>query len=699
MAYRITDANVRKKGFSKSSRESVPIGGGDCGANVWLEEDSWLHLLLSKTDSFGESGRLMKTGYITVQVPGIFSKENLPELELDLTDGCVRIQDAAGQVRVTVSAFVDTPLLAVRVDAVRKVPVSVEQVNYRDRERVLNPKDESCYGYSSAPFIVKESADRIFCPVDRLQWCHSNQWSYYAYSVLNQNLAEHIGEDPIRHRTFGCVVGGEGFVRVQARLEAEPNTRHILYILQDCRMSATPEIWALETQRLADELFSTSYSDALRKNRDWWGRFFGEYYLFAGGTPEAELASRGYTLQKYMNGCAGRGKMPIKFNGSIFTVHPSPYDGGDYDYRRWGEPYWIQNTRLIYWDMLYSGDFEGMRPFFQLCKQLMPICRDRARNTFGCGGILLPETFTFYGTYADSNFGYTHIGEEKPECVNRYIGWHVNGQLEIAFMMLMFCQFTGDHDFLMDTALPFAGEVLQFFRERFSRGEDGKLCIAPVSSLETWQDCIDDTPDLAGIIAVSRLMRELGGTPALTEEDLCSIPYMEKNGKQVIAPCRAFIDTEPKNCETPELYVLFPYQALSPYDSPEMREILTDTFSQRTNVHIAGWSQALEQAAILGMTDFCREAVTSNFAAIAEDCFFPAYWGPNFDWTPDQDHGTSTSIGLLLMALQVDRGEVRFLPAWPKEWNVSFRLPVPGGTAVLEYENGIVLTQNVVREK
>ncbi|MFQ9799677.1 MAG: hypothetical protein ACLR23_12960 [Clostridia bacterium] len=27
MAYRITDANVRKKGFSKSSRESVPIGG------------------------------------------------------------------------------------------------------------------------------------------------------------------------------------------------------------------------------------------------------------------------------------------------------------------------------------------------------------------------------------------------------------------------------------------------------------------------------------------------------------------------------------------------------------------------------------------------------------------------------------------------------------------------------------------------
>ena len=83
MAYRVTDANVKKKGFSKNSRESVPIGGGDCGANVWLEEDSRLHLLLSKTDSFGESGRLMKTGYITVHIPGVFSRDNLPELELD----------------------------------------------------------------------------------------------------------------------------------------------------------------------------------------------------------------------------------------------------------------------------------------------------------------------------------------------------------------------------------------------------------------------------------------------------------------------------------------------------------------------------------------------------------------------------------------------------------------------------------------
>ena len=28
----------------------------------------------------------------------------------------------------------------------------------------------------------------------------------------------------------------------------------------------------------------------------------------------------GYTLQRWMNACAGRGNYPIKFNGTIFTV-------------------------------------------------------------------------------------------------------------------------------------------------------------------------------------------------------------------------------------------------------------------------------------------------------------------------------------------------------------------------------------------
>ena len=49
------------------------------------------------------------------------------------------------------------------------------------------------------------------------------------------------------------------------------------------------------------------------------------------------------------NACGGRGALPIKFNGSIFTVDTGKLDA---DFRQWGGCYWFQNTRLAYWPMI-----------------------------------------------------------------------------------------------------------------------------------------------------------------------------------------------------------------------------------------------------------------------------------------------------------------------------------------------------------
>ena len=44
--------------------------------------------------------------------------------------------------------------------------------------------------------------------------------------------------------------------------------------------------------------------------------------------PEAETVTRGYTLQRWVSACAGRGAYAIKFNGSIFTVEERDGDNG-----------------------------------------------------------------------------------------------------------------------------------------------------------------------------------------------------------------------------------------------------------------------------------------------------------------------------------------------------------------------------------
>ena len=112
---------------------------------------------------------------------------------------------------------------------------------------------------------------------------------------------------------------------------------------------------------------------------------------------DAYRVTQGYVLQRFMQACASRGEAPIKFNGSIFTVDAtSSYDA---DYRRWGPPYWWQNTRLPYWTMLMSGDLDLMEPLFAMYLDALPLARERVHTYYGHAGAYFPETMYFWGTW------------------------------------------------------------------------------------------------------------------------------------------------------------------------------------------------------------------------------------------------------------------------------------------------------------
>ena len=42
---------------------------------------------------------------------------------------------------------------------------------------------------------------------------------------------------------------------------------------------------------------------------------------------------------------------------------------------------------------------------------------------------------------------------------------------------------------------------------------------------------------------------------------------------------------------------------------------------------------------------------------------FPAFWGPNFDETPDQDHGSVTALAMIFMLLQTKGDSYTAFPA------------------------------------
>jgi hypothetical protein len=61
---------------------------------------------------------------------------------------------------------------------------------------------------------------------------------------------------------------------------------------------------------------------------------------------------------------------------------------------------------------------------------------------------------------------------------------------------------------------------------------------------------------------------------------------------------------------------------------------------------------------------------------------FPAFWGPGHDWVPDQTHGGNLMMILSTMLMQYEDEKILLLPAWPKEWDVHFKLHAPRNTTV-----------------
>jgi hypothetical protein len=417
---------------------------------------------------------------------------------------------------------------------------------------------------------------------------------------------------------------------------------------------------------------------------------------------EGLAVSRGYALQRFVNACAGRGRYPIKFNGSIFTV-PYPGAPGDGDYRRWGPGYWWQNTRLPYLSMCASGDYELMQPLFRMyAEELLPLFKYRTKLYLGHEGAYIPECLYFWGDMFSETYGWQPCEEREDKL--QASGWHkwewVSGP-ELAFMLLDYYEHTQDEAFLRERLLPLAGEILTFFDQHYQTGEDGRLVMHPAQALETWWECTNPMPEVAGLHAVLDRLLALPKALATDEQraawralkaKLPALPTREADGVQMLAPATQF--AQKNNIENPELYAVFPFRLCS-FDKPNA-ELGIQALKHRTDKGNFGWRQDDVFMAYLGLAEEAREYVVGRARRKDANSRFPAFWGPNYDWVPDQDHGGILMKALQAMLLQTDGRTLYLLPAWPAEWDAEFKLRAPYRTTVEGEVKGGKLTRLVV---
>jgi hypothetical protein len=420
---------------------------------------------------------------------------------------------------------------------------------------------------------------------------------------------------------------------------------------------------------------------------------------------QAAYVSQMYHLQRFITACAGRGAYPIKFNGSLFTVPPGPSEQ-DPDYRRWGPGYWWQNTRLPYISLCTSGDFDLQHSLFRMyAEELLPLCKYRTKLYLGHDGAFYPECIMFWGAVFSETYGWTPFEQRQDKLQES--GWHKwewVGGLELAWMMLDYFHHTFDRDFLQKTVLPFSREILTFFEQHYPTNAQGKLVMHPSQALETWWHCTNAMPEVAGCIAVTERLLELPAELASASDRtlwlrlrsmLPAIPRREVNDRKALAPAEFYADK--RNIENPELYSVFPFRLFA-FNRPNADWALT-ALEHRWDRGNRGWRQDDIFMTYLGLACEARKAIVSRARSYDRGERFPAFWGPNYDWTPDQDHGGVLMKAFQSMLLQTDGEKVFVLPAWPKEWNADFKLHAPRQTVIEGvYRDGRMLSLKVTPE-
>jgi len=665
----LAEYNVTWDQPGRNSADSMPLGNGDVGLNVWTEGNGDLVFYIGKNDAwsediksrFGGAKGLLKLGRVRVSLsPNPFVDTPTFSQTLVLEEGSILLksQAADGESRMRIWVDANRPVIHVDVKCDDPVKIRVALESWRQE------KTE----HLGVDTILDNQTNRI-------AWFYRN---------ANREIPAYMD------RTFGGVIEGKGLVSLDSNtLESQAGKTHHASIHTLTAQSPTPQEWLSTLNSQIEKTNSLSYDQAWKEHVAWWEQFWNRSWIFVSGNEDAITATRGYILQRFKNACSSRGDYPIKFNGSIFNVDNPAFKVNDRsvdtfpvdaDFRKWGYQYWFQNTRCIYWPMLVSGDFDLMKPLFQMYRDMIEGNAEQVRAYYGHGGAYIQETSPSWG-------GLRKIDKDTTA---GHTGRYYQSILELSAMMIDYYAFTQDKEFVRETLLPVADAGVTFYAEHFPRTTEGELRIEPANSLETYWNVTNPLPDLAGLRWVLKGLLALPSdltTPESLQrwqnylDALPPIPVGTRRGKETLLPFETFTEGYKRNNgENPSLYAVHPYRFYG-IGKPDISRARA-AFELRIVKRSGCWSQDGVQAAYLGDTKTARENLIFNFSRSEPRLKFPAFWRQGFDYTPDEDNGGNGVHMLQLMLIQSDAGVIRLLPAWPKEWDADFKLNAPGKTSV-----------------
>ncbi|KFC60059.1 hypothetical protein FEM08_11700 [Flavobacterium gilvum] len=718
---------------SKNALGSMPLSGRKgAGANVWVQDNSvWVYL--SHNGAYDEQGRLLKLGCLRITPQEIhLGKPGFKQI-LDIETGTIRILQ--GDFKMSLWFAGET--LIYEASANQPITMKVAYGSWREKQKDSLRLDMNRFTTVTADNIVPLRKSLLFY--------HRNE--DFSVDIIKkaglQGIPANAVNDATTKRIFGGILCLDNAVGMPLPEEVQwqnwkgkawhytsiKSKKHVVTLHLGGSLNSNTKQWEQQASSL---LSAPSRTKARELELKYWKQFWNRSHVVINPNKTlkdtAFVIGRNYQLFRYMLACNRDGELPLLFNGGIFTVDNFPggitgNNGGDLpiyqkgestpDFRRWMFcSFMSQNQRWLGWPAIVNGDIDLLSPSISFYRDRSKTAAARAK-TINAAGVVYPEPLDIWGLCSSGVAPGPDGLTTAP-----HLRYHFSMMLEHAWMALQAHNQLGipikdDLNWIKGVVLFYDSFYRQEYKKRTGQelNDSGKLVIYPSCGLEFLEGATNPIEVVSGLIRITDALITLSEINAADKKELLRIqaslpplPEGIRDGKRSLLPAVSW-EKEYNMWEPIEMYAYWPYRMVG-VTKPSTLSLARDTWLTIPENRAKfckqdySWMANVANMAALGWPDEAKKrAIYKLSNMVAPQARFSAFFGPGHDWLPDHNWGGAGLVGVQEMLMAADPygdDKIYLLPAWPKEWDVDFKLCAPQNTIVeVSVRKGKIVSLNV----
>ena len=726
------------------SEEGVPVGNGRMGSLVWTTPSA-IKFQVNRVDVFGQDRSTVSfprgntdyasgCGYVDINLvqagDDVFAGKDFRQ-HLSVYDGVMTV--AGKVVTARVIGWPKADVMAIEIDDQRANPEPVS-IDLRMLRYMMQYHPKMNYPLTQEHAVMVQTANhtatsRLGISDGRITLTQEfRELEFYDSSAIA------IG---IEGRGAKARYLNDSTVQLVA---APGRGKFTILIASAASFDEKQDTAALALANL-NAAVPKDFSVLLAETSVWWHDFWAEGFVaMSSHDKQADFVGGAYTYFMYLMNASSHGAYPPRFGGMLWCTNG--------DMRMWGAQYWQSNNMALYRDLISSSHLDLMDPLFSMYFGMHDACALAARQQWGSQGIYLPETTFFNGpdvipdplvkefqdlflvhkpyeqrsaafdvwvqtkSHQSSRYNFLTgdkfdhgrlVFENKGKGIFGHTTHFLSGSANIAGAFWKYYEFTLDKEFLRKKGYPMIKGVAEFYRNfpNVEKGADGKYHIHHINNGEGQWNSSDTVFEIGAMLSslrmAARASEVLGVDGDLRSkwqeiaDNLAKADPNPSGGKNTSAAAKshsahpAASTAAKKNNESRR-------STVSAGNSPLKRNPFGE-FTDGPEGYIAPLGSEPELKALFlgfnGVGKFC-DAKGSGGAQIFRNRL-RLREGPG---AIDAEHlgglcwGIHRSLLLSTATPHADSVEIQVFPAWPKDWDVTFKLLARGACEVTASQQG-----------